>query len=210
MMDNQRPTPITAYLLTAVAVGAFVLIALDRSGLAPSLRIVTNQFYLWLILLGAVALLVGVVNVIWVHLRRIQSGATGWIHSLALVASAGIVLAAGLITAQGTESPLVEWVFDGVILPGQATLYALLAFFMAAAAYRYLRVGRAGGAWMLTGALLVLLVQMPAGHEFWPQPIIDATVWLVDAPVMAAVRGALLGGSVALLVATISFLLRQD
>ena len=209
-MDSQRPFPITAYLLTAVAVGAFILIALDRSGLVPSLRAFTNQFYLWLILLGAVALLVGVTNVVWVHLQRIQSGASGWGNSLALVSATGIVLAAGLITAEGTSSPLVEWIFDGVILPGQSTLFALLAFFMAASAYRYLRVGRTGGAWMLTGALMMLLVQMPAGNSLLPEPLINATVWLLDTPVMAAVRGALLGGSVALLVATISFMLRQE
>ncbi len=209
-MDNQRPFPLTAYLMTAIAVGAFVLLAVDRSGLAPALSALTNQFYVWLILLGAVALLVGVVNVMRIHLQRIQSGATGWIHSLALVVSAGIVLAAGLITDQGTQSPLVEAIFDGLILPGQATLYALLALFMAAAAYRYLRIDRSGGGWMLAGALLVLLVQMPAGSRIWPQAMVNATFWLVDMPVMAALRGALLGGSVALLVATISFLLRQD
>jgi hypothetical protein len=209
-MDSQRPFPITAFLLTAVAVGAFILIALDRSGLAPSLRAFTNQFYIWLILLGAVALIIGVTNVVWVHLQHIRAGAAGWGNSLALVSATGIVLAAGLITAEGTSSPLVEWIFDGVILPGQATLFALLAFFMAAAAYRYLRVGRTGGAWMLTGALLVLLVQMPAANSILPQSLISATVWLVDTPVMAAVRGALLGGSVALLVAAISFMLRQD
>jgi len=209
-MDSQRPFPITAYLLTAVAIGAFILIALDRSGSVPSLSIFTSQFYRWLILLGAVALLVGVINVVWVHLQHIQSGGAGWVNSLALVSATGIVLAAGLITTEGTSSPLVEWIFDGVILPGQATLYALLAFFMAAAAYRYLRIGRTGGAWMLTGALLVLLVQMPAANSLLPQSLIDATVWLVDTPVMAAVRGALLGGSVALLVAAISFMLRQE
>ncbi len=209
-MDTRRSSPITIYLLNAVAVAAFVLIALDRSGLVPSLRAFTNQFYIWLILLGAIALLVGVTNVVWVHLQHIRSGAMGWLNSVALVSATGIVLAAGLITDEGTSSPLVEWIFDGVILPGQSTLYALLAFFMAAGAYRYLRINRTGGAWMLTGALLVLLVQMPAAHDILPQPLVSATIWLVDTPVMAAVRGALLGASVALLVATISFMLRQE
>jgi hypothetical protein len=209
-MDTQRSLPVTLFLLTAVAVGAFVLIAFDRSGLVPSLRPFTNQFYIWLILLGAIALLLGVINVVWVHLQHIRSGASGWVNSVALVSAAGIVLVAGLITDEGTSSPLVEWIFDGVILPGQATLYALLAFFMAASAYRYLRIDRTGGAWMLTGALLVLLVQMPATQMILPQALVGATIWLVDTPVMAAVRGALLGGSIALLVAAISFMLRQE
>lgn len=208
-MDSQRAAPLTAYLSIAVAVAAFALITLDRAGIAPSLRGLTSQFYLWLLLLGAVALLLGTINLAWVHLLRIQKGQAGWVYSLVLVAALGAVLVAGIINDAGTTSPLVELIFDSIILPGQATLFALLVFFMAAAAYRFLRIGRTGGAWMLAAALLVLAVQMPAANALLPAALRGAAVWLVDVPVMAATRGALLGASVALLVVSISFLLRQ-
>src|SRR5690242_16801919 len=90
------------------------------------------------------------------------NGVAGWPHSLALVATLVAVFVAGLLNANGVRGPIVEWIFDSVIAPGQATLFALTAFFMAAAAFRWLRIGRAGGGWMLVGALLILLAQMPA------------------------------------------------
>jgi hypothetical protein len=105
---------------------------------------------------------------------------------------------------------VVEWIFDAIIAPGQASLFALLAFFMAAAAYRYMRIGRPGGAWMLAGVLAIFLVQMPASAAMTPPafgPVVD---WLLVEPVTATVRGVLLGSSLGLLIVGLRFLLGRN
>lgn len=193
-------------LTTIAVVGAFVLVAVDRTGLIPPLRTVTNTLYYWVLLLGAAVLLLGVFNVLWIHLKRIQRGDRGWTHSLALVAAALTVIVAGLINSAGVAAPLPQWAFTYVLFPGQATLFAMLAFFMTAAAFRFLRIGRQGGGWMLTGALLVLLTQMPGAAALWPDSLRNVTIWLVDQPVMAAMRGAVLGTSLALMIAGVRLL----
>ena len=99
------------------------------------------------------------------------------------------------------------WVFDHVIAPGQLALFALLALVMAAAAYRFVHVGRKGGAWLLAGLLIVLVVQMPMSSDWLPTWLATATFWFVDTPVMAALRGALLGGGIAMLIVGLRLLL---
>ncbi len=194
------------YLVIAVTILGVLIIGSDRIGIMPSLHAVTDTLYTWVILLAAFALLLGVVNVIWIHVRRILVGRPDRHDSLALVVTLLVVFVSGLLSPAGARSPLVEWVFDAIIAPGQATLFSLLAFFMAAAAYRFLRIGRTGGAWMLAGMLLILLVEAPLGHAVLPPAIATLAGWTLDVPGMAALRGALLGSSFALIVVGLRFL----
>lgn len=187
-------------LVPLLIAAAVVVLLLDRWGGLPLLGAMVQQGWQWLMLLGGVALLIGVINVLAIHLWRIQTGQRDWGFSLLLVALLVAVFVAGVISPGGPNAPLLNWVFDSVVAPGQMAIFALLVFFMAAAAYRFLRIGRPGGAWMLAGALLVLLVQWPIAATWLPPAWVNAVFWFVDAPVMAALRGVLLGGGVALLV----------
>ncbi len=195
------------FFVILIVVGVMLLLGIDRFVTIPALREWAVRTYEWGILLAAFALLLGAANVAWVHVRRVAMGEGGWPQSLLLVAALVVVLATGLFSSTGVRGPLVEVAFDTIIAPGQATLFALLAFFMAAAAYRYLRVGRAGGIWLLAGVLLVFAVQMPIANVLLPAALANLVNWLVDVPAMAALRGALLGSSFALGIVAIRFLL---
>ena len=193
-----------------LVVGLSLLLGIDRFVELTPLRSVAVTIYEWGALVGAFALLLGAINVAAVHVRRIVAGDPGWLQSLLLIVALAVVLATGLFSAAGVRSPLVELLFDAIIAPGQATLFALLAFFMAAAAYRYLRVGRPGGVWLLVGVLLVFAVQMPIANALLPTAISTLVDWVVDVPAMAALRGALLGSSFALLIVVVRYLLTSD
>lgn len=188
----------------------FILIALDRAGVTPFLHEIVAALYQWLILLASFALLFGIAHLLVIHLRRIQSGQTDWTYSLVLVTACSAILVAGLLQPSGVTSPTVEWIFSILIAPGQATLYALLFFFMAAAAYQYLRLTYPAGRWMLVGALIVLVAQMPATYNVLPFAVGEWVGWLLQVPVMATVRGALLGSTLALLVFGLRFLLGRS
>ena len=187
-------------LLTLLILAGLALLIVDRIGITPLLGAALTVGYQWLMLLAGVALLVGVVNVLALHLWRVQAGQRDWVLSLILVAVLVAVFVAGVISPAGANGPLMGWIFDALVSPSQSALFSLLVFFMAAAAFRYLRVNRPGGAWMLVGALIVLLAQWPLATQWLPPAYAQATFWLVDAPVMAALRGVLLGSGIALLV----------
>ena len=96
------------------------------------------------------------------------------------------MLASGLLSPFGASS-LTEWLFDAIIAPGQATLFALLAFFMIAAAYRLLR-GPQRRRLDATGALLMLTAQAPAAGVWMSPGLTRFAGWTLDVPVMATLR----------------------
>lgn len=200
----------STYLTLGVTIFCLILLVLDRAGVAPLLHGLVVTFYEWLLLLASFALLVGIAHLLITHLRRIQQGQTDWTYSLLLVIACIAVFVAGLLQPSGVTSPTVEWIFDALIAPGQATLYAVIGFFMAAAAYHYLRLTTPAGRWMLAGALLVLVAQMPASANLLPSFYGEWVGWLLQVPVMATVRGAILGTTLALLFFGLRFLLGRS
>lgn len=207
MPPAQSPWIYRLGLTLTAAVAALVL--MDRFQLLPALRPVTTLLYGWALLLAAFALLLGIGNVVWVHVRRVQQGAAEWPLSLLLVGSLLLVFLAGSIGPGGATAPLMEWLFSALIGPGQATLFALTGVFVLIAAYRYLRLDRADGLWILAGTLLVLLLQTPSSYAALPPVLVDLADWLLDWPVMAALRGVLLGGGLAALLVILRLLVQR-
>ncbi len=186
-------------LLTATV--AALLVLADRTGLWPGLQDYTNVHYTWVLLLGAFALLLGIGNVAWNHLRRVRQGEEEWVLSLLLLLVMFAVLAAGLLSPNGTTSPLMEWIFDSIIAPAQASLFALTAFFLIAAAYYFLRLNHPGGIWIVLATVVILVAQTPLTRNNLPAVLINFADWLLVWPVMAALRGALLGAGLAAVLA---------
>ncbi|MBE2238781.1 MAG: hypothetical protein IAE81_13400 [Caldilineaceae bacterium] len=204
---SSSPPVRSNWLFAILLMAALVFVVLGRVPGWVGVSAIVRAGYEWALLLGGVALLLGVVNVLWLHIRRIALGQRDWVLSLALIAVLIAVAGAGLLSPTGAASPLLEWVFDAVIAPGQAALFALLIFFMAAAAFQYLRIGRRGGAWMLAGFLVILAAQTPFIFAWLPPGSAGVADWLLNAPVMAALRGVLLGSSLALLIVGLRLLL---
>jgi hypothetical protein len=195
--------------LLIVFVTAAVILA-DRLTNITELRPVTNLLYTWVLLLSGFALLLGIAGLVWIHVERIQRGEVEWPLSLLLLIGFFGVLLTGLVSAGGTISPVVEWIFDAIIAPGQASLFALTGFFIMVAAYRYLRLDRPDALWILAGALLAFLVQTPLTQQALPSILVDLADWLLVWPVMAALRGALLGGALAVLLVGLRLLVRSE
>ena len=170
-----------------------------RLGLPLAPAAAATTLYGWALLLGGFAIILGVANAVRFHLVRVQRGQKEWLLSLLLLIVFALVLGAGISSPEGTTGLLSEWVFDAVLAPGQATLFALTGIFLISAAYYFLRVDRPGGLWILAGALVTLLVQTPFLYQIVPESVVEAVDWLLSWPVMAAMRGVLLGGALAVL-----------
>lgn len=193
----------------------FVLVLLDRTGfgagtdnaVGSAVQMATATLYEWAIVFAAVVLLVGAVNLLWVHILRIQHGQAGWWQSLLLVVALVSVLIAGFVNPSGDRSPLVEWTFDSLLAPGYAALFALLAFFTASAIYHQLGLRNRSGRWVLLGVIGMALAQMPAARVILPPVFSDAALWFSDVPLTATLRGALIGVALALVIVAVRYLL---
>lgn len=186
----------TVLLIVVVTSGAVIS---TRLGLPLAPQAVATTLYGWALVLGGFAILLGIANAVRFHLVRVQSGQREWLFSLLLLIVFALVLGAGISSPEGTTSLLSEWVFDAVLAPGQATLFALTGIFLLSAAYHFLRVDRPGGLWILAGVLLMLLVQTPFLYQIVPESVVVLVDWILSWPVMAAMRGVLLGGALAVL-----------
>jgi hypothetical protein len=91
----------------------------------------------WAIVIGGMAVFVGIGNMIFVQLDRIRTKQKGSGYGgLMLLA---LVITFGLGVISGTESPLMRFSVDAIIVPVEATLMAILAVTLIYASIRLLR-----------------------------------------------------------------------
>jgi len=190
-----------------MAVGLVVLLDLFVDN--PLLDAIGRTFADWAVILAAVALILGLINMMGVHIKRIRGRANGWPYSIVLILALWVVAVPGLLDTAGPRNPAVAWIFDNVQYPLQAAIFALLAFFLFSAAYRAFRVRRWESAFFVVAGVLVLLGATPLGSAIWPG-FADIRAWIVAAPAMAGARGIILGVALATVVTGLRLLLGID
>lgn len=106
---------------------------------------------------------------------------------------AGAVVMPALALWGGLEpgSPFV-WVFENIQAPMQSTVFALLAFFVASAAFRGMRSRNAPATVLLITALLVIIGRLPLIDSHLPA-LSDFILWIREYPSSAAKAGLLVG-----------------
>jgi len=190
----------------AIAVGVFVLGAVFTSD--PRLDALGTYLIDTAVIIAAFALFLGLINVLRVHARKIREHGPGRLYSFILLAAMLIVLAIGLPPLSdrpsGPSQPAVQWIFENIQVPIQASLSALLAFFVITAAYRLLRIRNFEAVLMLIVTLLVLAGQVTVGLL----PILpDIQDWILAVPATAGVRGILLGVALGAILTGVRLLL---
>ncbi len=173
----------------AIAIAMGSLILMDFFFDEPHLNDLGRFFVESTVIVVAFALLLGLLNVLVVHVRRVVKRQEGWYYSIGLLGVAVAVLIAGL---SGPDSAAVAWLFDHVQFPLQAATFSLLAFFVATAAYRGLRLRSLESVAFVLTAVVVLLGQVPVGRylsELFPA----VKDWILDVPSTAGVRGIIIG-----------------
>jgi hypothetical protein len=188
----------------AIAIGSLMLVDFffDES----HINALGNFFIDSAVIVVAFALLLGLVNVLIVHLRRIVRREEGWMYSIGLLAIAAVVLVAGI---PGPDSRLVRWIFDNVQLPLQAATFSLLAFFVATAAYRGFRLRRPESLAFMLAAIVVLLGQVPVGR-YLSDLVPAAKDWLLAVPSTAGARGIIIGVALGTIATGVRVLMGLD
>ncbi len=94
-------------------------------------------------------------------------------------------------TAEGLQNTMFRRFFDYVMMPILATMFALLAFFIASAAYRAFRARNLLASLLLIAALIVMMRFNPyiPGAEV----VAQTSNWLMNVPNLAAQRAIVIG-----------------
>jgi hypothetical protein len=144
------------------------------------------------IAMECVMLLMGAINLTRIHASNIRRRRNYWMASVVLlVALYGYIFLGIYETTQGEH---FDWIYMNILEPINTTMFALIAFYIASAAYRAFRVRSAEATVLLVAGIIVMLARAPIGEAIWSQfPVIGS--WIMDIPNTAAMRAIGLGAS---------------
>lgn len=153
-------------------------------------------------IISAFALILGLGNLILRHMNRIRKKSTDWHHSYTLLISFFVASVIGLFggvsgelwfpTRVGNFDFNITTIYNQMLIPLGSSMFSLLAFYMASAAYRSFRARNWLAILLLGAAFIVMLGQVPIGYRISPV-IPEISQWIMEVPNTAAKRGIELG-----------------
>jgi len=153
----------------------------------------------WAIIIAGFALLLGIHSLLRKHITHIQRKDEGWGYSLILASFFVGVFIVGIISAaqyQGyslSPGSSLYYVYDYMVIPLSATMFSLLAFFIASAAYRAFRARKLNATLLLIAAVVVMLGRVPIAENAFFKFLSKFSDWFMFIPQMAAKRGIWIG-----------------
>ena len=164
----------------------------------------------WFRIMGGFAMFIGAYSLLHMHVTRIRRKQPGWAYSGFVFLGASAMIVSGVVeeileSSRPLPDPgafsLFDWLYINVQVPCGATIFSILAFFMASAAFRTFRARNVGAAVLLVAAIAVMFGRVPisewTGGKLFGRPSVFADIadWLMAKPNMAAKRGILMGVS---------------
>jgi hypothetical protein len=160
----------------------------------------------WAIIIAAFAYFLGAANVVRINARKVARRERDWPYAIPLLAgffvTAFLGVVFGVTEDQGSGARLFNDIFLYVYNPMQATMFALLAFFIASAAFRAFRVRSTEGTLLAVAAVLVMIGRVPVGAALsdalhLPDPLRFEAMqaWIMDVPNLAGKRAILIGAA---------------
>lgn len=135
----------------------------------------------WFMILAAIAFVIGGTNLFLHHLKQISQQTAGWGFSAVTLIAFTVTTVVGLLKmgvpateaypnhawsgSYQEEGSAFWWLYEYVMTPVIATMFSLLAFYVASAAYRAFRAKNLEAAVLLGTAFIVLLGRTYAGTK---------------------------------------------
>jgi hypothetical protein len=173
----------------AISVGLITLLGYFFGVVVPFRLILTD----WAVMLGALAIILGLYNLVMVHARRIEVRSQGWFYSVLTVAAMLLTFVIGILEGGNLYAPdsLSNILFTGVIAASQAALASLVMFFLVVAAVRMLRTKPNAWSILFLAVIIITLVAwLPFEGMGLPN---DFRNWMISVPAAAGARGIVLG-----------------
>ena len=165
----------TVPLIITAVVGVFLILANFVPGFSEYSEDATTFFAI----LAAIAFVLGGGSLLKVHLKKISDRSRGWGYSLIVLGSFFVMLAFGLLKLGVPPNPMypdrpwsgdvqgpgtaVTWMYEYALKPLTATMFAMLAFYIASAAFRAFRAKNFEAILLLGTAFIILLGRTAAG-----------------------------------------------
>jgi hypothetical protein len=191
-------------LLLGFLTGSFLLVQFFVPH--QSLNLVYQMLLDWGMVIGTFALVLGLASLFRSHLDRIRQRRREYGYSFITLLSFLVVLIVGMFWGKEKGSTF-QWLFTWVQVPLDSTVFSLLAFFMASAAYRSFRARSVEATILLVAAVIVILGRIPLGGELSDGWLPRITEWLMIFPAVGAKRGIIFGVALGAIATSLRILL---
>jgi len=177
------------------------------------LQAVSDQLLAYITAVLTAAFAIGVINITRVHVINIKRKRATWKYSVLLLVCLYAMAVFSMIASpyaldpQATvipasviafSTPIWEFLYYKILVNINSSIFSLLAFFIASAAYRAFKARSFESTILLVAGLLVVLGQTPVADLVWPgfAAIRD---WILAFPNTAGQRGILIGAALGIL-----------
>jgi hypothetical protein len=174
----------------AFAIAAGILVLLGYFIDVKILKGIGSLITEWAVILAAFAVLIGIFNLVAVHMEKIRARQAGSIYGAVLVLALFFTFGFGLLL--GPEDPFMRLAVDAIIVPVESALMAILAVTLIYASIRLLRrrVDLMSVIFLAVAILTMILVMpTPIGQLPGSQTLLD----FVGTLSRGGARGLLLG-----------------
>lgn len=184
----------TVPLLITMVSGLFVLLGFFIR--EPGVRGVYDDIQQYVIVVVAFTYVLGVANLLRTNVEQLRRRSPDWPYKIVLLV--GLFATMGVGFSEGLhyldDGSGFSWIYDTFYSSMSATMFALLAFFIASAAFRAFRVRTTEALLLAIAAFILMLGRVPIGAAIHPW-IPAAADWLMEIPQNAAKRGILMGAA---------------
>ncbi len=160
----------------------------------------SDWFSDWFSIVGACAIILGALNLMKVSVEKTFRRKEDWGYAAVIVASFLLMTITGIAEGRGFRNPgtSFDWLYNNVYIPLSATMFAILAFFVASASYRAFRARNFEATLLLIAAFFVMIGRVPVGHtlsSFMPVgwQLSDLASWVMTYPQTAGQRAIMIG-----------------
>ena len=149
----------------------------------------SNWFSDWFSIIGACAIVLGALNLMKMSAVKVMDRKADWGYSAVIIASFLLIVIIGL--AEGREFRVAgtkfDWIYNYIYIPLSATMFSILAFYVASASYRAFRARNFEATLLLVAAFFVMLGRVPVGDiisGFMPEGarLSDLASWVMNYP----------------------------
>jgi len=215
-MRREIPLFITFIIGTALVVALFIP--------ADPFPQLDSEFSNWFDIIACFAFILGGANLLQVHVDRITRKHQDRWFSVVTIFGFLFTLGIGLLKVGGNpgltgnyiaDGTWFKVIYDAVFTPLVATMFSLLAFFVASASYRAFRAKTREATILLVAAFIILLGRTPLGYylTYWlPQPlqflhIPNLSAWILSAPNLAGQRAIMIGIALGIISTSLKLIL---
>ena len=144
----------------------------------------------WYSIISTFAIFLGIITLIKLQLLKVLKKQKGWQYSIVAILGVLFSFTAGFIYKGNPDvewgghviekGTLFKWIFEFMFTPLSATMFALLAFFVASASYRAFRIRNFEATLLLISGMIIMIGRVPLGSSISSWFVLYLLVFIIS------------------------------